>query len=47
MLGLKITGFPALAAVICAVGAQANVVQSLAQNTVFLAVAPCFFAVAL
>jgi len=47
MLGLEITGLAALAAVIRAVGAQANVIQSLAQNTVFLAVAASFFAVAL
>ena len=47
MLGVKITGFAALATVIRTVGAQANVIQSLAQNTVFLAFAPSFIAVAL
>ena len=47
MLRLKITGLAALATVIDAVGAQANVIQSLAQNTVFLAFAAPFIAIAL
>jgi hypothetical protein len=47
VLGVKIASFAALAAVIPAVGAQANVMRALAQETVFLAGATGLFPVAL